>query len=528
VTSSYSDPNNPATVFSAAHYNAFGGLTSDTLGDNEIETYTYAPKLTRLQSYTASLNSTSIYSFNITSFAPDADILAANDSVNGNWTYSYDAFNRLVGANKNSGQAVYSYVYDRFGNRWQQNGPNTFLAIFTGNNPGTPQNNNRMDGYSYDRMVEQNRSGTYTEIVYSPGGAKLALMSGSGGQTLQKAFVPLPGQASAVYTSSGLDHYRHSDWLGSARLTSSPSRTVLSTAAYAPFGEIYSQTGPADLSFTGQNQDTVSGDYDFLYREYSNRGRWPSPDPAGATAVILDNPQSWNRYAYVLNNPLRFTDPLGLWCVWQDGTHDDAENNGGVGPTACLNDGGLWDDTNSLTGCDSNWSCTDGNGISVQGCSDSEESCVWQPADSITVNGDNSSGFTLGIRAPGQTYRQCLSANSSNYSLNTFTGTDNFLLSNDATGLLFGDGAEGSAGLLVWEGGSHSFEAGVGTVVTAGRRTASITSMNIAGKTGPAARILAKTGAEKLAGCLTGAAELKLAADLGLAGAEAIGCLVPR
>jgi len=52
----------------------------------------------------------------------------------------------------------------------------------------------------------------------------------------------------------------------------------------------------------------------------------------------------------VLNNPPRFTDPLGLWCVWQDGTHDDAENNGGVGPTAWLNDGGLWDDTNSLTG----------------------------------------------------------------------------------------------------------------------------------------------------------------------------------
>src|SRR5437773_9095447 len=74
--------------------------------------------------------------------------------------------------------------------------------------------------------------------------AKLALMSGSGGQTLQKAFVPLPGQATAVYTSSGLVHYRHSDWLGSARLTSSPSRTVLSTAAYAPFGETYSQTGP--------------------------------------------------------------------------------------------------------------------------------------------------------------------------------------------------------------------------------------------------------------------------------------------
>src|SRR5713101_8522813 len=56
-----------------------------------------------------------------------------------------------------------------------------------------------------DRMVEQNRSGTYTEIVYSPGGAKLALMSG---QTLQKGLVPLPGGGGAVYNSIGLLYYR--------------------------------------------------------------------------------------------------------------------------------------------------------------------------------------------------------------------------------------------------------------------------------------------------------------------------------
>jgi hypothetical protein len=37
--------------------------------------------------------------------------------------------------------------FSHFGNRWQQNGPHTFLATFAGNNPGNPQNNNRMDGY---------------------------------------------------------------------------------------------------------------------------------------------------------------------------------------------------------------------------------------------------------------------------------------------------------------------------------------------------------------------------------------------
>ena len=82
--------------------------------------------------------------------------------------------------------------------------------------------------------------------------------------------------------------------------------------AYAPFAEPYAQSGTADLSFIGMNQDTVSGLYDFPAREYSITGRWVSPDPAGLAAVDPTNPQSWNRYSYVLNDPLDLVDPTGL------------------------------------------------------------------------------------------------------------------------------------------------------------------------------------------------------------------------
>jgi RHS repeat-associated protein len=163
-------------------------------------------------------------------------------------------------------------------------------------------------------MVEQNRSGSYTQILYGPSGSKLALMNG---QTLKSAFVPLTAGATAVYTASGLGYYRHSDWLGSSRLASTTSNGIYYDGAYAPYGEPYAEIGTPDRSFTGQNQDTVSDTsaslYDFMFREYRPTfSRWIAPDPAGIAAVDSANPQSWNRYAYVVNNPLVYVDPLGL------------------------------------------------------------------------------------------------------------------------------------------------------------------------------------------------------------------------
>jgi RHS repeat-associated protein len=114
-----------------------------------------------------------------------------------------------------------------------------------------------------------------------------------------------------MYTPSGL-LYRHADWLGSARLVTTPSQTVVGDVAYAPFGETYASSGTPFLSFTGMDQDTVGNEYDFPAREYGIQGRWPSPDPGGLGSVNAADPQSWNRYAYVDNNPLAVTDPSGM------------------------------------------------------------------------------------------------------------------------------------------------------------------------------------------------------------------------
>lgn len=80
--------------------------------------------------------------------------------------------------------------------------------------------------------------------------------------------------------------------------------------------------------FTGKDRDSVSGlDY-FGARYYaSSMGRFMSPDPH---AGQIDNPQSLNRYAYVLNDPLSNTDPTGMDCVYLNGagTTVEIDNSG--------------------------------------------------------------------------------------------------------------------------------------------------------------------------------------------------------
>ena len=100
---------------------------------------------------------------------------------------------------------------------------------------------------------------------------------------------------------------------GSLRADSNPNRTYNGSLAFAPFGERYSVSGTPAYAFTGARPDIVNDEYDFLLRKYhSTQGRWISPDPAGLGAAEPTNPQSWNRYAYVMNNPLAVIDPDGL------------------------------------------------------------------------------------------------------------------------------------------------------------------------------------------------------------------------
>jgi len=89
-----------------------------------------------------------------------------------------------------------------------------------------------------------------------------------------------------------------------------------------------------DQLFTGQ-RDVGLGIYHYEARFYSPKlGRFLSPDTIVPGAA---NPQAWNRYSYTLNNPVRYTDPTGHYCVGDD---EDCADEGGYGPAPSSGGGG--------------------------------------------------------------------------------------------------------------------------------------------------------------------------------------------
>ena len=110
---------------------------------------------------------------------------------------------------------------------------------------------------------------------------------------------------------SGTTDFYHQDWLGGIRAGSSLSGSLIDSCTNLPFGDGTNYCGL--WYFAGLMSDPWDTLNTSATRSQSpTSGRWLTPDPAGMAAMDLSNPQTWNRYAYVLNNPVSYSDPLGL------------------------------------------------------------------------------------------------------------------------------------------------------------------------------------------------------------------------
>jgi RHS repeat-associated protein len=167
---------------------------------------------------------------------------------------------------------------------------------------------------AFGRIVEWSNGSTWYERWITQVG-ETAYMSGT---TTNYGFWPAPGGGKIVVSGTTNYNYMHLDWLRNARIVSNiSSHAITHDQAYSPFGEMYDGYGASSAeyyNFAGLNGNFYSGvTWDAANRSMSNfAGRWLSTDPAGLGAVDPTNPQTWNRYAYVTNNPLAMIDPLGL------------------------------------------------------------------------------------------------------------------------------------------------------------------------------------------------------------------------
>jgi len=130
---------------------------------------------------------------------------------------------------------------------------------------------------------------------------------------MQIDYIFFDGHRVASIDSSGNVHYLFSDVLGSTRVATDSSGNVCFDADYYPYGQEndYSTSCDPEYKFAGMEYDSETGNYYDYARYYNPRlGRFMTPDPSNAGAVA-GNPQSWNAYSYVVNNPETFIDPFG-------------------------------------------------------------------------------------------------------------------------------------------------------------------------------------------------------------------------
>jgi len=367
-------------LVSATSYNSASqvtGLTFETSsGSGTSDSYAYDPDTGRMTQYEFTTNGESVIgnlTWNTNGTLNQLQI--SQDPFNSSnvqtCTYGYDALDRVssVGCGSEWAQA---FSYDPFGNITKSGSISWACAICY--NESTNQYNSTLsssisydaDGrllndtfytYQWDPQSHMIANGTSTLTYDALGHMAEAssgddylyddttdkLLAGSNSQAAAYfANIPLPGGAIAGYSSGSLTEYNHSDWLGSVRFSSTPSSGLNYDLAFAPFGEPYASSHIGNI-FAGMEQVVQPDLYDTDFREYHTvQGRWVTPDPAGLAAVDPTNPQTWNRYAYVINNPLSYVDPMGLYTKCDDegncfttvngsggdGGGDDGDNDG--------------------------------------------------------------------------------------------------------------------------------------------------------------------------------------------------------
>jgi RHS repeat-associated protein len=339
-------------------YNPAQQVLGYTAGNTVLASFGYSPTRLQLQTLGYSKGANTLFSLSYGYTQPNGgnngqvtsitDNLTSSNSL----TFTYDALGRLTRGVTASLTAPntwdVSWVYDRYGNRTQQTETagtlsvtNSNLTFNTNNQPtsgfsfdlaGNTLDDAVTHNYVYDAQNRYVKLGTTAVNTYDASGLRVEKVTGgsttvyvfSGKHVVAeytpsalpsaptKEYIYLGSQLLATLDAGGNPTYRHPDLL-SARLFADTSGNVIGTQGHLPFGESWYSTGTVDKwKFTSYERDTdTSLDYARMRLNSARLARFTTPDPYGGS-IAPGNPQSWNRYAYVTNDPVNFIDPNGL------------------------------------------------------------------------------------------------------------------------------------------------------------------------------------------------------------------------
>ncbi len=287
------EPDNRYTVF---EYDSFGNRTKETITNTQdaaatggtpkaygIYTYVYYPNSNRLKEIlfaaTASTTATVQESF---IYDTAGRLINRTHSQNGATTYTFDNRGLLTAVTTPADNI--SYSYDALGVRKTKTVNGQTTNYVTANIFGLP------------RVLMEYDAGTNGAL----GSAKVSYLYGGGQQLMEESTT-----GSALYLL-------HDGIVGSVTHVLDQNAVIKSEFQYDAFGnqtQISTTAGLNNYGYTGEEYEAESGLLYLRARYYDpDLGRFISNDPYLGR---LEEPVTQNRYIYVRNNPLIYTDPSG-------------------------------------------------------------------------------------------------------------------------------------------------------------------------------------------------------------------------
>ncbi len=226
--------------------------------------------------------------------------------------YYYDASNRLTNIQNSSGASLVGLGYDAQGNLANKNGK--FYSFDYGNRlRATNEEWYRYDGRGR-RVLNWRATESGVLSQYSQSGALVydENYRASGHKATEYVYL---GKSLVATHERNIDtgaiavKYQHTDALGSPVAVTNEAGQVIDRTQYEPFGVTISKPAYDGIGYAGHVMDGATG-LTYMQQRYYDPGigRFLSVDPIAADG---NTGAKFNRYAYALDNPYKFTDPDG-------------------------------------------------------------------------------------------------------------------------------------------------------------------------------------------------------------------------